>query len=109
MESSSQEHEQVISEIERDIARLQSFTGLQFCRSAERKVVGGCYKALAFIFQSAKSQFFISPDLVHERISTENGKYYKNLCSKLSVFIEEFHVSVEELRKLIETNEILYD
>ena len=101
--------DRVVMELERDIVRLQAYTGQRLgeederflaSNSEERIMVGGCYKSLAIIFRSVRSQFFINADVVRERLLSENENYYQKLYSELSPSIGEFHVTVDQLLKI---------
>ena len=93
---------EVLQRISLEVLKADHDTLLAFSPE-QRREVGGCYQALALVFTSAKSQFFINPQVARERLSllSENENYYHNLHARLSPSIEKFQASVDDLENIL--------
>ena len=87
---------EVLQRISLEVMAAEHDTLLAF-NPEQRREVGGCYQALALVFTSAKSQFFINPQVARERLLSENENYYYNIRARLSPSIEKFQASVDEI------------
>ena len=91
---------EVLERISAEVLREEGDTFLALSPE-QRREVGGSYQALALVFTSAKSQFFINPEVARERLLSENENYYHNLHARLSPSIEKFQASVDNLENIV--------
>ena len=90
---------EVLERISVEVLKEEHDTFLAFSQE-EKREVGECYQALALVFTSAKSQFFINPEVARERLLSENENHYHNLHARLSPSIEKFQTSVGNLENI---------